>query len=259
MKNATLTVLLILIIFSGCKSDLTQESKREKVIELNNQAIEMRMKGELSKSEKLYMQAFQIDSSNLNIHSSLLGIYVQKGEISIAFDLLERLSEKQKKSVYYFQTKGNLLEYDAKIEKAREFYKLALDFSEIGNIENEEDLNQLVNYTMLETFAGNKESAVHRLNEVLKYDWLNKSNKEFLETFRNEFEYYQGNGALSFQNEKIIKICAENIDSLKQILKKNHINISGSSYPIGINNMAEIRVKEKYRSGIDKLGIKECD
>ena len=247
------------MITNSCKSDLSSESKKEKITELNNKAVEMRMSGELSEAEKLYSQAFQMDNTNLNIHSSLLGIYIQKGEIKKAFDFLENLPDKQKRTVYYFQTKGNLFEYDGKIEKAKEQYKVALKLSEIGTIRNEQDLNRLVNYTMLETFAGYKDSAVNRINDALKFDWLTNNNKEFLETFRNEFEFYQGNGALDFQNEKIIKICTTNLDSLKQILSRNHINISGSSSPIGKNERAEIRIKEKYRSGIEVLGIKECD
>ncbi|TKS57202.1 tetratricopeptide repeat protein [Mesohalobacter halotolerans] len=259
MKNNTLIILLILTTISSCKSDLSSESKKEKITTLNNKAVEMRMNGELSEAEKLYEQAFQIDNTNLNIHFSLLGIYIQKGEIKKAFDFLENLPEKQKKTVYYFQTKGNLLEYDGRIKEAKEQYKKALELSEIGTIRDEQDLNRLVNYTMLETYAGKKDSAVNRINQVLKFDWLTNSNKEYLETFRNEFEFYQDNGALDFQNEKIIKICTTNIDSLKQVLSENHINISGSSFPIGKNDKGEIRIKEKYRSGINLLGIRECD
>ncbi|WP_127844412.1 tetratricopeptide repeat protein [Psychroflexus aestuariivivens] len=247
------------MITSSCKSDLLSESKKEKITELNNKAVEMRMTGELSEAEKLYEQAFKIDNTNLSIHSSLLGIYIQKDEIKRAFDFLEDLPEKLKKTDYYFQTKGNLLEYDGKIKEAKEQYKKALELSDIGTIRNEQDLNRLVNYTMLETFAGYKDKAVNRINDVLKFDWLTNDNKEFLETFRNEFEYYQGNGALDFQNKKIIKICTKNLDSLKQILRRNHINITGSSFPIDKNERAEIRIKEKYRSGIEVLGISECD
>ena len=243
----------------SCKNNSLTESDKIKSEKLINKAVDYRIKGDLLESKKLYEKAFELDKTNLNIHQALIGIYVQKGETQKAFKFLDKLSEKQKESVYYYRTKGNLFEYDGKNEKAKEQYKMALDLSEIGKIKNEQDLNKLINYAMLETFAGYKDSAVNRLNEVLKFEWLNKSDKEHLETFRNEFEYYEGNGELGFQNKKVIKICTKNVDSLEQILKENHINISGSSSSLGRNKTAEIRVNEKYRSGIEMLGIKECE
>ncbi len=243
----------------SCRNGEISEVNKKKATELNNQAVELRMNGELDKAINLYKKAYEIDESNLNVHFSILGIYIQKKEIKKAFDFLDKLSKEQKKTVYYYQTKGNLFEYDGKIDEAKENYKKAYELNEMVEIKNESDLNTLINYTMLETFAGHKEKAVNRINETLKLEWLTEANKDYLETFRNEFEFYQGDGALEFQNEKEFRICTKNIDSLKQILKENHINISGSSSPIGISEFGEIRVNEKFRSKIEKLELKECE
>ncbi|WP_397362261.1 tetratricopeptide repeat protein [Olleya sp. R77988] len=258
MKNIT-TILIMILAVVSCQNNSVSDADKKKAIELNDQAVELIMKGEINEAEKLYKQAFEIDKTNLNIHYALLGVYGQKKEIDKAFGLLNQLPEEQKKTAYYFQTKGGIFELDGNMEKAKENYVKAYELSEVGEIRNELDLNTLIGYAMIETFAGHKERAVNRINETLKTEWLTESNKEYLETFRNEFEFYQGNGSMEFENKTEITICTKNIDSLKRILKKHHINTSGSSSPIGKNKLAELRVNDKYRSGIEKLGLKECE
>lgn len=258
MKNIALNIFLILITVS-CQNNSVSDADKRKALELNDQAVGFMMKGKINEAEKLYTQAFEIDNTNLNIHYALLGVYGQKKEIDKAFDLMNKLPEDQKNTTYYYQTKGGIFELDGNIKKAKENYIKAYELSEIVNIKNEYDLNTLINYSMIETFAGHKEKAVKRINETLKLDWLTERNKDYLETFRNEFEYYQGNGALEFQSKSEMVICTKNIDSLEKVLKKHHINTSGSSFPIGNNQIGEIRINDKYRNGIEKLGIEECE
>ena len=122
-------------------------------------------------------------------------------------------------------------------------------------MKNEKDLMPLVNYAMLETLSGDNDQAVNRLNKTLNLNWLTESNKEYLATFRNEFEYYQGNGSLEFEPQKDILIKTTNPDSLELTLKENHINISGSSSRGG-NDTTEIYISEKFRRGVERLKIK---
>jgi lipopolysaccharide biosynthesis regulator YciM len=258
MKNITI-ILVIILTITSCQNNSISDSEKKKVLELNNQAVEFMIKGEINQAEKLYRKAFEIDKTNLNIHSALLGIYGQKKEIEKAFQLLDKLPVEKKETAYYYQMKGGICELAGSTKKAIMNYNKAYELSEIGEIKNEVDLNTLVGYAMIETFAGYKEKAVNRLNEALKIDWLTLNNIEYLETFRNEFEFYQGKGTLEFQNEIEISICTKNIDSLKNLLKKHHVNISGSSSGIKTNELNRVKVKEKYRSRIEKLGIKECE
>lgn len=112
---------------------------------------------------------------------------------------------------------------------------------------------------MLETLSGKKGQAVNRLNKALKLDWLTENNIEHLEFFRNEFEFYQGSGVGEFKSEDGIYIKTLNADSLISILKKNHINVSGSisvSNSSFKNDTIELSVTKKYTGAIDKLGIK---
>lgn len=241
-----------------CQSNSISDSAKKEALELNNQAVEFMIKGEINKAEKLYKKAFEIDKTNLNIHSALLGIYGQKKEVEKAFELLDKLPNEKKETAYYYQKKGGIYELAGNMKLAKINYNKTYELSKIGEIKNEADLNTLVGYAMIETFAGHKEKAIDRLNEALKNDWLTQNNIELLETFRNDFELYQGKGSLEFQNEIEISICTKNIDSLKTLLKKHHINTSGSSSGIRKNEMNRVRVKEKYRSRIEKLGIKEC-
>ena len=161
----------------------------------------------------------------------------------------------QKETENYYQVKGGLFEFNGQKEQAIENYKKALELTDKPKVKDEMDLSPLVNYTMLETLAGKKEQAVSRLNETLDLDWLTESNKEYLETFRNEFEFYQGNGTLEFDPKRDILIKTTNSDSLELVLRENHINISGSSASNG-NDTTKIYLSEKYRSGINKLNIK---
>lgn len=253
MKKIT-HIILLLFIVSSCKNSISEADKK-RVTELNEKAVEYRMNGDLENAKRNYSKAIEIDQSNTFIRYELIGVYVEQDSLDKAFELLEKIPTKQKETEYYYQVKGGLFEFNGQKEQAIENYKKALILTDKPKVKDEMDLSPLVNYTMLETLAGKKEQAVSRLNETLDLDWLTESNKEYLETFRNEFEFYQGNGTLEFDPKRDILIKTTNSDSLKSILKENHINISGSSSSNG-NDTIEIYLSEKYRSGINKLNIK---
>ena len=253
MKNTTY-IILLLFIASSCKNSISEADKK-RVTELNKKAIEFRMNGDLENAKINYLKAIEIDKTNTFIQYKLIGVYIEQDSLDKAFDLLDKMPNDEKETAYYYQVKGGLFELSGQKVKAVEYYKKALKLTEKPNVKNEMDLSPLVNYAMLETLAEQKMKAVNRLNEVLKLNWLTESNKEYIETFRNEFEFYQGNGALEFNPKRNILIKTTNSDSLKSILKENHINISGSSSSNG-NDTTEIYLSEKYRVGINKLNIK---
>ncbi len=120
------------------------------------------------------------------------------------------------------------------------------------------DLNNLIGYTTIQTLAGQKEKAVNRMNETLNLAWLTKQNVEYLETFRNEFEYYQGGGYREFDFPRDIEICTKNIDSLQRILKKNHINTSGSNSTVGQYG-GSVFVAKKFETGLESLRLEACE
>lgn len=258
MKDITIKIVTLFILAS-CQNNTVSDLDKKEALELNNQALEFMIRGELDEAEKLYKQAFEIDKTNLNIHYDLLGIYKQRKQADKALEHVNELSKAQKKTVYYYTAKAEIYALDGKMEKSKENYIKAYELSDVIEIKNEYDLNTLVGYAMIETYAGYKEKAVNRINEALKIEWLNEVNKDYLETFRNEFEFYQANGTMEFQSKTEMIICTKNIDSLEQFLKKHHINISGSSTPIGNNKLGEVRVNDKYRNGIEKLGITLCE
>lgn len=253
MKKVTYIIFLAFIIISCDKS--ISEADKKRVSELNKEAVEYRMNRDLEKAKEYYSEALAIDQSNTFIRYELLGIYTEQDSLDKAFELLEKVPAKQKEAAYYYQVKGGLYEFKRQKKKAIENYKKAFELTDKPKVKNEMDLMPLVNYALLETLAGNKEKAVNRLNEALKLNWLSATNKEYLTTFRNEFEHYQDNGSLEFQPERDILIKTTNSDSLKLILEENHINISGSHSSNG-NDTIEIYFSEKYRRGIEKLNIK---
>lgn len=253
MKNITY-IILLLFIANSCKNSISEADKK-RVTELNKKAVEYRMNGDLENAKRNYSKAIEIDQSNTFIRYELIGVYVEQDSLDKAFELLEKLPTEQKETEYYYQVKGGLFEFNGQKEQAIENYKKALELTDKPKVKDEMDLSPLVNYAMLETLAGKKEQAVSRLNETLDLDWITESNKEYLETFRNEFEFYQGNGTLEFDPKRDILIKTTNSDSLELILRKNHINISGSSSSNG-NDTTEIYLSEKYRTGINKLNIK---
>lgn len=253
MKKIT-HIILLLFIVSSCKNSISEADKK-RVTELNEKAVEYRMNGDLENAKRIYSKATEIDQSNTFIRYELIGVYVKQDSLDKAFELLGKIPAEQKETEYYYQVKGGLFEFNGQKEQAIENYKKALELTNKPKVKDEMDLIPLVNYAMLETLAGKKEQAVSRLNETLDSDWLTESNKEYLETFRNEFEFYQGNGTLEFDPKRDILIKTTNSDSLQVVLRENHINISGSSSNNG-NDTTEIYLSEKYRTGINKLNIK---
>ncbi|MDR6300930.1 tetratricopeptide repeat protein [Mesonia maritima] len=253
MKKITYIILLVFIAIS-CKNSISEADKK-RVTELNEKAVNYRMNGDLENAKSNYLKAIEIDQSDAFIRYELMGIYIEQDSLDKAFEILEKVPSEQKETEYYYQVKGGLFEYSGQMEQAIENYKQALELTDKPNVKDEMDLGPLINYAMLETLAGNKEQAVNRLNKTLNMPWLTASNKEYLETFRNEFEFYQGNGTLEFDPKRDILIKTTNSDSLKSILKENHINISGSSSSNG-NDTTEIYLSKKYRTGINKLNIK---
>lgn len=256
--------ILSMLLAVSCKNKTPSKADIAKVTELNNKAIELRISGEFTKAEELYKEALELDDTDANIYYALIGIYMQKEEIENAFEILKKLPEREKKTSHYYQTKGNIFEYDGDLKRAKENYIKAYELTEPITVTSENDLGLLAGYASLETFAGYKEKAVQRMNKALKLDWLTESNKEFLENYRNEFEYYQGNGTKEFSDKDELTICSKNIDSLTKVLKTHHINISGSSYVTKekageTTKVGKMRIHKKFSSGIEKLGIKECD
>jgi len=160
-----------------------------------------------------------------------------------------------KENPTFYQMKGGLHEFKGEKEMAIANYKKALELTDTIFVQDEMDLSPLINYAILETVAGNKTQALKRLNKTLDLEWMTESNKEFLEIFRNEIEYYQGEGTLEFDPKRDILILTTRPDSLELVLKENHINISGSSSG-GRNDTTEIYLSEKYRSGLNRLNIK---
>src|SRR5690606_35515393 len=129
-------------------------------------------------------------------------------------------------------------------KEAYNLYNTALDLTDTVYVKNQKHISTLINYTSLETLAGRQEHAVEKLNKVLELDSLTNNNRDLLEFFRNEFEYYQGNGNSEFddfERDKTIK--SINPDSIKILLKENHINIVGDESSYG-NDTTEIYVSE---------------
>lgn len=253
MKRTTYIIFLAFIAISCNKSISVADEKR--VTELNNKAVEYRMNNDLEKAKDYYTQAIKIDKSNSFIRYELIGVYIQQDSLDKAFAILDKVPVKEKETAYYYQVKGGLYEYKGQKAKAVENYKKALELTDNPKVNEEMDLGPLVNYAMLETVAGKKEQAVKRLNDALKLRWLTEKNIEYLETFRNEFEYYQGNANFEFEPKRDIMIKTTNSDSLELVLKENHINTAGSSSSSG-RDTTELFVSEKYRKGIEKLNIK---
>ena len=253
MKNITY-IILLLFVANGCKNSIS-EADEKRVTELNQKTVEYRMNSDLENAKRNFSKAIEIDQSNTFIRYELIGVYVEQDSLNKAFELLEKIPADQKETEYYYQVKGGLFELNGQKEQAVENYKRALELTDKPKVKNEMDLSSLVKYAMLETLAGKKEQAISRLNETLDLDWLTERNKEYLETFRNEFEFYQGNGTLEFDPKRDFLIKTTNSDSLELVLRENHINISGSSSSNG-NDTTEIYLSEKYRTGINKLNRK---
>ncbi|WCM43404.1 tetratricopeptide repeat protein [Flavobacterium sp. CBA20B-1] len=236
-------ILLLALIFLGCKKSISEADKKL-AVELNNKAIDYRMNNDLEKAKEHLAKALEIDPTDFSVRHQLIGIYTEQDSLNKAFEILDKIPSEQKNTMNFYQTKGNLYDYSKQTNKAIENYKKALALTKLpANINNELELNDLVNYAMLETLSGKKEQAVNRLNKALKLDWLTENNREHLEFFRNEFEFYQGSGAGEFESEDEVYIKTTNTDSLISILKKYHVNVSGS---ISISGSSLKMIQQNY-------------
>src|SRR5690606_20230262 len=235
-----ITYLLLVFILVSCNT------KQKKLAELNIQANEYLMNEDLENAKKVLFQAIEIDKSNPYIKYRLIGVYAHQDSIDKAFEVLKEISTEQKNADFY-HLKASMHELKGQKKEAFTLYNKALDVTDTIDVKNNNDISALISYARLETLAGKKEQAVAKLNKALKLDWLSYNHRDLLEFFRNEFEYYQGNGNSELDDPKNdITIKTTNPDSLKIVLKENHINISGSSS--GRKDTTEIYFSEKYRN-----------
>ncbi|TRO66774.1 tetratricopeptide repeat protein [Christiangramia sabulilitoris] len=253
----TLNFIFFLIIFSSCDNNSASKEDLQKALELSNTASEFLMNGEISKAEEFYSQASKLDPESIDYKYALIGIFIRREEFDKAHETLESLPKTTKGTPYYFQTKGFILEKEGKLQKAQLNYKQAYKLSDSVEVREEADLMPLVNFSMLETLAGEKDKAVNRINKVLQYNFLTRSNKEYLETFRNEFEYYSGKGNSDFEQKRDLTLCTKNIDSIEKVLKQRHINISGTSQTN--EKYDKIYISNKFEKGLKNLKSKICE
>lgn len=253
MKKIFLVLFLALLVLACSEKEHLSEADRARVEELNRMTLDFVMAEEFGTAKRYCFQALQIDAFNLHSREQLAGIYVLQDSLDKALAIWEAMPTKQKKYPIYNHVKASLYDFIGQMENAEENYKLALKKTKRVKVKGEMDLMPLVDYAMLEALSGNKQRAVSRLNEALTLPWLSESNREYLETFRNEFEYYQGNGSIDFSPTQDYYIRTTQADSLSEVLKKNHINNSGSTTRIG--DTTEIYFAEKYRAAIEALGF----
>ena len=251
--NKFALIILLALFSNGCENNLSEADKK-RVTELNEKAVQSLMIDDFEEAKANYLKALEIDKSDSFIRYELIGIYVEQDSLDKAFATLNEVPSDQKKTTYYYQVKAELHEYKGQVEKAITNYRKALELAEIPTVNNELDLVPMVNYAMLETFTGNQEQAVYRLNKVLDIDWMTYNNKQYVETFRNEFEFYEGNGRKDLEPSRDLVFKTTNPDSIKALLKQNHINIAGT-YSKG-SDSTDVYVSQKFKSGLEKLNIK---
>ncbi|GAK89563.1 hypothetical protein JCM19297_1391 [Nonlabens ulvanivorans] len=213
------------------------------------------MNGHLDQAQVNYLKALEIDQNNTAIQYELIGVYIEKDTLDLAFQVLKQFPEEERESSDYYHVEGGLYDYNGQSQKAIESYQKALNLTQIPVVINQQDLNLLINYAMLETLVGKKEQGVDRLNNTLSFSWLTESDKALLENFRNEFEYYKGTGVAEFHTKRDFSILTNDPDSLGQVLKTHHINIKAKSTGQH-HDSTEIFFSKKFKSGIEKLGIK---
>jgi tetratricopeptide (TPR) repeat protein len=164
--NKFALIILLALFSNGCENNLSDADKK-RVTELNEKAVQSLMIADFEEAKANYLKALEIDKSDSFIRYELIGIYIEQDSLDKALSTLNKVPSDQKKTTYYYQVKAELLEYKGQEEKAITNYKKALELTEIPTVNNELDLVPIVNYAMLETFSGNREQAVDRLNKLL--------------------------------------------------------------------------------------------
>jgi tetratricopeptide (TPR) repeat protein len=101
---------------------ISAQSKEEQALEKGKEALEMREKGDFSKSSQLLEEAAKLDNKNINFPYELAYVYYLSKEYKKAIKLLEGL--KSHKDVYdkVYQVLGNAYESSGSREKSIDTY-----------------------------------------------------------------------------------------------------------------------------------------
>lgn len=256
-----LLILFTFIMVLGCKggSNCASEADVAKAIKKADEAKILMNDGKFEEAALKFEEAYKTNTDNFDYLMHAIENYNQEGEYEKSLQLLERYSADYTDSPVYFQLKAGVYQLMGDMKSAKQNIQKAYEVwepIEINDLNNESDLMPLTGYAMLEAGAGYQQKALQRMNDALKLEWLSERNKDYLQQIRNEIEYYDSNSSIILEYANDIIICTTNIDSLKAVLFKNHINISGSSSRE--KQAGKVYVAERFRRGVEKLNITPC-
>ncbi|MBE99566.1 MAG: hypothetical protein CMP77_06245 [Flavobacterium sp.] len=245
----------------GCKggSNSASEADVAKAIKKADEAKILMNDGKFEEAALKFEEAYKTNTDNFDYLMHAIESYNQKGEYEKSLNLLEKYSSDHTDSPVYFQLKAGVYQLMGDMKSAKQNIQKAYEVwepIEINDLNNESDLMPLTGYAMLEAGAGYQQKALQRMNDALKLEWLSERNKEYLQQIRNEIEYYDSKSSTILEYTNDIIICTTNLDSLKAVLFKNHINVSGSSFKE--KQAGKVYVAERFRRGIEKLNITPC-
>lgn len=239
----TIYIALISILVVSCSD------KEVQINNLLNKAVDYSVSMKIDSAEFCYQTALRIDKNSFPIITNYVSFLINNKEYEKALSTLENLSEKDKTSEIYFSLRGQILEYTGKLDEAKTLYKQQFGQLEYFEPKNSNDLLIYTGYLMLETLAGKSDLALRKCNNLLSQNWISQNDSMILIPFRNEVEYYDGNGFLSFisidTNE--INFCIQK-DKIEEIREKFHINFKSI---ITYDEYTKVSVNQKFRKVLE--------
>lgn len=232
-------------------------SRESKIKFLLNKAVDYSFTMKIDSAEYCYQKALEIDRNSFSVITSYTSFLINEKRYEKALNILESLPPFEKKSEIYISQKGMILEYQGKLEKALSLYKIHFELNDFKEPTKSSDILKYTGYLTLETLSGKSELALKKCNDLLSKNWISYTDSMALIPLRNEIEYYDGNGFLSFLSADSLEIdfCipTADIDELKKVY---HINFKSE---MKYDDYTRVSVNKKFKKPLEILHYKRCE
>lgn len=248
----------IFLSFSLLSSSIcfSQNKYDEKVIELNNKALELFREDKIDSALTLINKAIEIDSAYHLAYYNKCNLLWQLGRNDEAL-----LTAKQFAKISNEQatiTLGLAYEKVGKLNNAKECYKNLLDSAKVYDSDTL-DFRTSLGFATLTTITQGKEIGYSEIQKIFNkfQSKLTEFELKELKMYRNEIESYQNGGYLEFMEGEEKQYCIiteKDIESINEYFLDNGINAQIS----GNENGFYLHIKNKFRDKALSLGITEC-
>jgi len=204
-------------------------------------------------------KAIRIDSDYFIAYTNKCNFLWELNRNEEALRTAIRTTKLKKVTASNYTLEGLAYEHVGHLDKAKESYAKALDYSEMHKSDTLTYFQKVAIATLLTVVKG-KEYGLEEIQRVLgEYqDRLSGLHLQFLKSDKNEIESYLGGGFLEFthgQKRQYCFVSDKNMEEVSEYLVDRGVNVASI---VGRNGGYYIEVKDKFRTRALDLGLVEC-